>query len=206
MVKICGITREEDGILAAELGADMLGFVFSTTKRLTTEEFVKSFSTKLRAVRENAPLLVGVITDPESPEGKTAIKLAREGVLDAVQFHGVFPGAEFSDLPHYCAARVGEESDFDKVAALRKSGEPRILLDAKVEGIPGGTGKQIPESLLREKAGDIPLWLAGGINPENVADLVAKFSPELVDVSSGVEDAPGIKNAEKLKALFAALL
>ena len=207
MVKICGITREEDGLLAAELGADMLGFVFSTTKRLTTEEFVRSFSTKLRASRapESTPLLVGVITDPESVEGKTAIKLAREGVLDAVQFHGVVPGAEFGELPHYCAARVGEESDFDKVAALRKSGEPRILLDAKVEGIPGGTGKMIPESLLREKAGDIPLWLAGGINPENVAGLVAKFSPELVDVSSGVEDAPGVKNAEKMRALFAAL-
>ena len=222
LVKICGITREEDGLLAAELGADMLGFVFSTTKRLTTEEFVRSFSTKFRSnchpepIRqaqgklrvsgvEGSPLLVGVITDPESPEGKTAIKLAREGVLDAVQFHGIVPGVEYSDLPHYCAARVGEESDFDKVAALRKSGEPRILLDAKVEGIPGGTGKQIPESLLREKAGDIPLWLAGGINPENVADLVAKFSPELVDISSGVEDAPGIKNTEKLKALFASL-
>ena len=208
-VKICGITREEDGLLAAELGADMLGFVFSTTKRLTTEEFVRSFASVILEAKpigsKQCPLLVGVITDPESPEGKIAIKLAREGVLDAVQFHGVAPGAEFSDLPHYCAARVGEESDFDKVAALRKSGEPRILLDAKVEGIPGGTGKQIPESLLREKAGDIPLWLAGGINPENVADLVAKFSPELVDVSSGVEDAPGIKNAENLKALFVAL-
>ena len=210
MVKICGITRVEDGLLAAELGADMLGFVFSTTKRLTTEEFVRNFASVILEAKpigsKQRPLLVGVITDPESPEGKTAIKLAREGVLDAVQFHGVLPGAEFSDLPHYCAARVGEESDFDKVAALRKSGEPRILLDAKVEGIPGGTGKQIPESLLREKAGDIPLWLAGGINPENVADLVAKFSPELVDVSSGVEDAPGIKNAEKLKALFANII
>ena len=213
MVKICGITREEDGLLAAELGADMLGFVFSTTKRLTTEEFVRNFAAKLRQngsprlfeACDDVPLLVGVITDPESVEGKTAIKLAREGVLDAVQFHGVVPGAEYSDLPHYCAARVGEESDFDKVAALRKSGEPRILLDAKVEGIPGGTGKQIPESLLREKAGDIPLWLAGGINPENVAGLVSKFSPELIDVSSGVEDAPGVKNADKLKALFAAL-
>ena len=207
LVKICGITREEDGLLAAELGADMLGFVFSTTKRLTTEEFVRSFAAKIRASRapESTPLLVGVITDPESVEGKTAIKLAREGVLDAVQFHGVVPGAEYSDLPHYCAARVGEESDFDKVAALRKSGEPRILLDAKVEGIPGGTGKTIPENLLREKAGDLPLWLAGGINPENVGEIVAKFSPELIDVSSGIEDAPGIKNGEKLKALFAAL-
>ena len=221
LVKICGITRVEDGMLAAELGADMLGFVFSTTKRLTTEEFVKSFSTKLRAEGNPCvPLLVGVITDPESPEGKTAIKLAREGVLDAVQLHGIEPtkcleladdkvpelveGTNKIGIPYYCAARIGEESDFDKVAALRAKGEPRILLDAKVEGIPGGTGKTIPENLLREKAGDIPLWLAGGITPTNVAELVGKFSPELIDVSSGVEDAPGIKNSEKLKALFAA--
>ena len=200
MVKICGITREEDGMLAAELGADMLGFVFSKTKRLTTEEFVRSFATKLRVPR---PLLVGVITETDSAEGQTALKLAREGILDAVQFHGVEPGAEFAALPHYCAVRVGEASDFDKVEALRKNGEPRILLDAKVEGIPGGTGKQIPESLLREKAGDIPLWLAGGINPENVAEIVAKFQPELIDVSSGVEEAPGIKDHKKMRELFA---
>lgn len=222
LVKICGITRVEDGMLAAELGADMLGFVFSNTKRLTTEEFVTSFSTKLRAEGNlRVPLLVGVIIDPESPEGKTAIKLAREGVLDAVQLHGIEPtkcleladdkvpelvdGTNKIGIPYYCAARIGEESDFDKVAALRAKGEPRILLDAKVEGIPGGTGKTIPENLLREKAGDIPLWLAGGITPTNVAELVGKFSPELIDVSSGVEDAPGIKNSEKLKALFAAL-
>lgn len=207
LVKICGITRVEDGLLAAELGAGMLGFVFSTTKRLTTEEFVRSFAAKIRASRtpENVPLLVGVITDPNSPEGQTAIRLAREGVLDAVQFHGVAPGAECSDLPHYCAARVGAPEDFDYVAALRKCGEPRILLDAKVEGIPGGTGKTIPESLVREKAGDLPLWLAGGINPENVGAIVKNFHPELIDVSSGVEDAPGIKNHEKMKKLFAAL-
>jgi indole-3-glycerol phosphate synthase/phosphoribosylanthranilate isomerase len=219
LVKICGITREEDGMHAAELGADMLGFVFSTTKRLTTEAFVRSFATKLRASRapENVPLLVGVITDPNSEEGKTAIRLACEGVLDAVQFHGVAPSNPachcehevrsnlYSDIPCYAAARIGDASDFDYVATLRKHGEPRILLDAKVEGIPGGTGKTIPESLLLEKAGDIPFWLAGGITPENVAVICEKFHPELIDVSSGVEDAPGIKNSEKLKSLFAAL-
>lgn len=205
LVKICGITREEDGLLAAELGADLLGFVFSTTKRLTTEEFVRTFAAKIRAFRTfNAPLLVGVITDPNSVEGQTAIKLAREGVLDAVQFHGI--AADYNnDYAHYCAVRVGEASDFDKVEALRKNGEPRILLDAKVEGIPGGTGKTIPESLLREKASDTPLWLAGGITPENVATLCDKFHPELIDVSSGIEDAPGIKNHDKMKALFAAI-
>ena len=226
MVKICGITREEDGLLAAELGADMLGFVFSKTKRLTTEEFVRNFKNRLlRSARNDAachpepfdklrdlnkvgepvePLLVGVITDPNSEEGQTAIKLAREGILDAVQFHGI-AAVHNNDYAHYCAARVGEDSDFEQVATLRKNGEPRVLLDAKVEGIPGGTGKTIPESLLREKAGDIPLWLAGGINPENVATICEKFHPELIDVSSGVEDAPGIKNHDKMRALFAAI-
>lgn len=213
LVKICGITREEDGMLAAEMGADLLGFVFSTTKRLTTEEFVRNFAEKIRMCHpeqaqrvEGSPLLVGVITDPESPEGKTAIRLAQEGVLDAVQFHGVATPAYTRDnLPCYAAARIGEPADFDYVATLRKSGEPRILLDAKVEGIPGGTGKTIPESLLYEKAGDLPFWLAGGITPENVTAICDKFHPELIDVSSGVEDAPGIKNAEKMNALFAAL-
>jgi len=208
LVKICGITRVEDGILAAELGANMLGFVFSTTKRLTTEEFVRSFASKIRASRapENVPLFVGVITDPNSEEGKTAIKLACEGVLDAVQFHGIDPlDSGNTALPCYCAARVGTPEDFDYVATLRKNGEPRVLLDAKVEGIPGGTGKTIPESLLREKASGLPLWLAGGITPENVATICEKFHPELIDVSSGIEDAPGIKNHEKMRALFAAL-
>ena len=210
LVKICGITRFEDGMLAAELGADMLGFVFSNTKRLTTEEFVRSFVEKMRLCHpeqaqrvEGSPLLIGVITNPNSEEGKTAIKLAREGVLDAVQFHGIAPSNADTDLAHYCAARVGEPADFEHVATLRKNGEPRVLLDAKVEGIPGGTGKTIPESLLREKAGDLPLWLAGGINPENAATLINKFQPELIDISSGVEDAPGIKNSEKLQKLFA---
>lgn len=227
LVKICGITRDEDGLLAAELGADLLGFVFSKTKRLTNEEFVRNFAAKIRMCHPEPfdntstssayqlrdlnkvgepvePLLVGVITDPNSVEGQTAIKLAREGVLDAVQFHGI--AAEHNnEYAHYCAARVGEASDFEKVDAFRKNGEPRILLDAKVDGIPGGTGKQIPESLLREKAGDIPLWLAGGINPENVGAIVEKFHPELIDVSSGIEDAPGIKNHDKMKALFAAI-
>ena len=219
LIKICGITRVEDGILAAELGADMLGFVFSTTKRLTTEAFVRDFAAKICASRtpENAPLLVGVITDPNSPEGKTAIKLAQEGILDAVQLHGVDPSSLAChrehevrsdlnpDIPCYTAVRVGEASDFDQVAALRKNGEPRVLLDAKVEGIPGGTGKTIPESLLLEKAGDIPLWIAGGITPENVTTICEKFHPELIDVSSGVEDAPGIKNHDKMRALFARL-
>lgn len=220
MVKICGITREEDGFAAAEMGADLLGFVFSNTKRLTNEKFVRDFTQLLRSEYEAegklCPLFVGVITETTTEEGKTAIKLAAEGVLDAVQFHG-FAAPSFdkgdsgsvpgmtSSLPCYNALRIGSAEDFENFAAIRKHGEPRILLDAKVEGIPGGSGQRIPEELLREKAGETPFWLAGGITPENVADVVAKFSPELVDVSSGVEDAPGIKNVEKMQQLFEAI-
>ncbi len=220
MVKICGITREEDGFAAAEMGADMLGFVFSNTKRLTNEKFVRDFTQLLRSEYEAegklCPLFVGVITETTTEEGKTAIKLAAEGVLDAVQFHGfaapafdaiLADAAETSaakspSLPCYNALRIGSAEDFENFAAIRKHGEPRVLLDAKVEGIPGGSGQRIPEELLREKAGETPFWLAGGITPENIADIVAKFSPELVDVSSGVEDAPGIKNVEKMMQLF----
>ncbi len=237
MVKICGITREEDGFAAAEMGADMLGFVFSNTKRLTNEKFVRYFTQLLRSEYEAegklCPLFVGVITETTTEEGKTAIRLAAEGVLDAVQFHGfvappfdstcncaetldnlVCHCEERSDaaiqtvpatLPCYNALRIGSAEDFENFAAIRKHGEPRVLLDAKVEGIPGGSGQRIPEELLREKAGETPFWLAGGITPENVSDIIAKFSPELIDVSSGVEDAPGIKNFEKMMQLFEAI-
>lgn len=243
MVKICGITREEDGFAAAEMGADLLGFVFSNTKRLTNEKFVRDFTQLLRSEYEAegklCPLFVGVITETTTEEGKTAIKLAAEGVLDAVQFHGFaapafdaipadaserLSGAEGdriqdmapigrtslqgdvpATLPCYNALRIGSAEDFENFAAIRKHGEPRVLLDAKVEGIPGGSGQRIPEELLRAKAGETPFWLAGGITPENIGDICAKFSPELVDVSSGVEDAPGIKNAEKMMQLFEAI-
>ena len=93
MVKICGITREEDGFAAAEMGADLLGFVFSNTKRLTNEKFVRDFTQLLRSEYEAegklCPLFVGVITETTTEEGKAAIKLAAEGILDAVQFHGI---------------------------------------------------------------------------------------------------------------------
>lgn len=226
MVKICGITREEDGFAAAEMGADILGFVFSNTKRLTNETFVRNFNQLLRSEYEAegklCPLFVGVITETTTEEGKTAIKLASEGVLNAVQFHGfaapAFNAAPSFDkgdsgsvpgmtnsLPCYNALRIGSAEDFTAFEAARKAGEPRVLLDAKVEDVPGGSGQRIPEELLREKAGETPFWLAGGITPENVSDIIAKFSPELIDVSSGVEDAPGIKNAEKMMQLFEAV-
>ena len=101
---------------AEEAGVTLLvetNGVFSNTKRLTTEKFVREMSAALPSPK---PLLVGVITDPESEEGRTAIKLAHEGILDAVQFHGVEPGD--AGCAYYCAARVGEPED---IAAMAKT-------------------------------------------------------------------------------------
>ena len=81
-------------------------------------------------------------------------------------------------------------------------GEPRVLIDAKSGERIGGTGKRIVESLVHEAGRIIPLWLAGGITAENIGEITGRLSPELLDVSSGVESAPGIKDEKKLRGLF----
>lgn len=203
LVKMCGFTRTEDALAAKKLGADLLGFVFAKSKRLTTAEFVRS----LRALPEfsgASPLFVGVITEPESEEGKTAIELAKAGVLDAVQFHGVKVPKFTSELGYACfsAVRVGSAEDAKLCEELFAQGEPRVLLDAKVEGLAGGTGTRIPPSVLREVSLGKSLWLAGGVSPENIGQIMQDFAPEFVDVSSGIETAPGLKSAQKMEAFF----
>lgn len=205
MVKICGITNETDGIFAAKNGADLLGFVFSNTKRLVNESFVRAFKKKLyeQVDLKEYPLLIGVITDINSSEGRLAIKLAKETVLDAIQFHGIYPkyfDENENDFACFGAVRVKEKSDLKDVETLIKNGEPRVLLDAKVDGVLGGSGTRVPEDLLHMV--QIPLWLAGGITPENVTEICKKFKPELIDVSSGVEQMPGKKDLQKIKSLF----
>ena len=203
VVKMCGFTRTEDALAAQKLGADMLGFVFARSKRLTTADFVRS----LRALPEfsgKSPLFVGVITDPDSEEGKTALALAEEGSLDAVQFHGIKVPSFTEPLPYACfsAVRVGSGEDGKVCEELWHQGEPRVLLDAKVEGLAGGTGTRIPPSVLREVAAGKPLWLAGGVSPENIGQIMREFAPEFVDVSSGIETSPGVKSVEKMQEFF----
>ena len=209
LVKICGIARTEDGLFAAESGADLLGFVLADSPRKADPEFVKNFARAQRRIQEfsneRQPFLVGVVTGTETPEGEAALALLREGYLDAVQCHGFRPDEGLDDVARYCAVRVGSASDLAEAEALLKDGEPRLLLDAKVEGIAGGTGTRVPEEALREASGRAPLWIAGGVTPENAAEIREKFRPELIDVSSGVEKEPGVKDHGKIRALFEAL-
>lgn len=223
MVKICGLTRAEDALLAAELGADMLGFVFAPSPRQTDELSVREISHRLEetfgkplsstpdAASARRPLLVGVVTDAESEQSRTAFSLVCEGVLDAIQYHGENHAV---DLPRidaaggsygigrYTVIRLGSEEDIARIEALSVNGEPRVLVDARVEGIAGGTGMTIPKSLVRLVGANYGLWLAGGINPGNVRAYIEEFKPELVDASSGLESSPGKKDHVMMKAFF----
>ncbi len=208
LVKICGITRTQDAILAAELGADFLGFVFcGKSPRNVSADFVEEARRELqKRFGEKMPLLVAVITERESGEGRRLLGLARRKIVDALQFHGFSPhGFEQQDIDvaHFVAANVSCEQDLLKLDALLKGGEFRVLIDSRSGMALGGSGIRVDEKLVLACKEKSRLWLAGGINAENVFEIMEKFSPELIDVASGVESSPGIKDEKKVRALFA---
>ena len=212
LVKICGLTTVEDALLAAEAGADLLGFVFTrTSPRCAQVAVVRECSRRLRSFGAAAPLLVAVVVETESEEACAALQLAREGVLDGIQYHGDSPQ---DDLPRigeggadeafgrYLVVRLGTEHDLHTLQTLRAQGQPRILVDARSEKRAGGTGRQIPSALVHAAASRGHLWLAGGLDPHNVRAVIDEFQPELIDVSSGVESAPGVKDPRLIHNLF----
>ena len=151
--------------------------------------------------------MIGVIVDSEMNciETKNAISLVESDILDAIQVH-TFDSAlkfctnkEFSNIPHYCAVNLNSKEDLNKLDELAKLGEPRILLDAQSQNQIGGTGTQIDEELLSLVSKKYKLWIAGGINSENVNHLISNFHPQLIDISSSLEIEPGIKSEEKIK-------
>jgi len=216
LVKICGLTRKEDALFAQKLGADIIGFVFAEKSKRTNRAEDKEKIKEIRAaLQENAllpsrkmPLMVGVIVEPESNEGKAAIELCEQGILDGIQFHGIPEKAQ--GKLGYAAIPVAEEGELLRVLELYKGGFPRVLIDAKNvssqnasgDARYGGTGTTLSDELVEKAKLLGVLWLSGGINPENAAELVKRFSPELIDVSSGIESTPGIKDEEKMKKLM----
>lgn len=219
-VKICGLTSAPDAIKAASLGADFLGFIFCKESPRNTNSAVV---TKIAMELQNSSLrtkvrLVGVITDPHSDEAKAAYSLIEAGVLDFIQLHGCFQeflrSPEFklgtkvlhtSDIPHYAAVNISSIEDLQQIDLLCQAGEPRILIDARDGNKIGGTGVNVQEELAKQVSKKVKLWLAGGITHSNVKAIVKNLSPELIDVSSGVESSPGVKDYAKLEKLFKAL-
>ena len=207
LVKVCGLTSLHDAALAAELGADFLGFIFSTTSpRNVDPKIIPTVNTVLNELyHAKKPKLVGIITECNSLEAQTAMKLAAQGQLDFIQLHGSQATNLFFQLwslPRLSVVNIDAPDDIISVETLLDQGEPRILIDAKKAGLIGGTGKTINTELCKMVKKKTKLWLAGGITPDNIYGIMEQLEPELIDVNSGIEKAPGIKDLEKIKALF----
>jgi len=192
-VKICGITRREDLLEVKRLGADIAGFILAESPRKVSPGFIES-------CRDIDILKVGVVVLEEKEELPPEVAaLLESGALDAVQFHGDERPDLYLKSPGYKAVRIRGRSDVEAAAALPG---PAVLIDAFSAASRGGTGKRIDSELVRKMSEHRSLWIAGGINPDNVHDIICTFNPELIDAASGVEAGPGIKEHEKLCRLF----
>jgi phosphoribosylanthranilate isomerase len=193
-VKICGVTNEEDALLAAALGADAVGFVFAPSPRQIAP--ARAYDIVRRLPPEI--LTVGVFRD-ESP--KRVVQLCLRAQLRAAQLHGHEPPADTHwvrrRLPVVIKAFAAGDAALDAVDEYRVDG---VLIDSPKPG----SGRVFDWSLADGAPTNRRVILAGGLDAANVADAIARVRPWGVDVSSGVEAAPGRKDATKLRAFIAA--
>lgn len=191
--KICGITRESDVDVCLAAGVSAIGLNFVTT---SPRHVSVAIARELARRAGTGLLVVGVVADMPV---EAIRELLREVPLGCVQLHGEEdPALVASLLPHaYKAVRIANEADVATVDAF--PGE-HVLVDAKVDGVLGGSGARVPPQLVRCLATRRKLTLAGGLTPENVADAVRVVRPYCVDVASGVEHEPGIKDQDKILA------
>jgi phosphoribosylanthranilate isomerase len=199
-IKICGITNLEDALLAADLGADALGFIFyPPSPRSIKPEAAKNIIAQLPPFVTT----VGVFVDEAAA---TVKELAATVGLDWLQMHG-------KETPEYCrsldrrvikAFRIRGENSLTGLAAYQGVVQA-LLLDTYKKGQVGGTGETFNWDLAREARKYGPIILAGGLTPENVAQAIATAQPQAVDVASGVEAAPGKKDPLKLTEFIKAV-
>ncbi len=199
-VKICGITRSSDALAAAEAGADAVGFVFWNRSPRAIDP------KKARIIAAGLPasiVRVGVFVDPRPEE---LSQIADEAELDILQLYGTEAPESLVNLPRRCWKAVGVGPDFVAADALRYEGRVAgILLDTRSDGSTGGTGRTFDWRLAQEVRKRVSfLVLAGGLDPENVAAAVRAVRPDGVDVSSGVESAPGRKDEGRVRAFIEA--
>ncbi len=198
-VKVCGITRAEDAAAAVAAGVDALGVVLAPSKRQLT------IDQAALALADVPPFVarIGVFVDAAPSFVEEAVR--RIG-LSAVQFHGgESPAAcAAAPIPVIKALRVGTAFAATDVEPFRGS-VAAFLLDTFVPGANGGTGKVFDWHEIADLPGWAHLIVAGGLHSGNVAEAVRVLRPYGVDVSSGVEDAPGIKSAERIHAFVAAV-
>jgi phosphoribosylanthranilate isomerase len=197
-IKVCGITRLEDAIESARLGYDAVGFIFSESPRKIEPQKAKNI------IDELPPFIVRVGVFVNETKEKV-FEVAKFCKLDALQFHG-------DESPDYCqifkeyrvikALRINTEKDIE---VIPKYNVDAVLLDTFSPNAYGGTGITFNWDIARKARNyQIPIVLSGGLNTENVKKAIEEVNPYALDVSSGVEDSPGVKNRE-LMAKFIAL-
>jgi len=195
-VKICGITRVEDGLAAAHAGAHAIGLVFHRGSPRCVEP---ALAAEIVARLPPFVMAVGLFVDAEPAQVRAVLAAVP---LQLLQFHGAEP-------PDYCAAfglgylksvRVGPGVDLLQCAS-RYAMARGLLLDTYDPASPGGTGLSFDWSLIPARL-PLPIVLAGGLTPDNVGEAVRRVRPWAVDVSSGVERAKGIKDAGRIAAFI----
>jgi len=192
-VKICGITSVADALSAQRAGADAVGFVFAKSPRRVSAPKVRAIVKKL------GPRItkVGVFVNA-SPAA--VLRTAKYCGLDAVQLHGeeapaVVRALRAKGLVVIKALRVKTAKD---LVQARRFTADAILLDTALPGVRGGTGQRFDWTLLRKFKAKTLVIVSGGLNGQNVKELLGQYTPYGVDVSSGVERSPGVKNAKEV--------
>lgn len=198
-VKICGITRPEDALLAASLGADAIGLVFyQGSKRAVSVQ-------QAQRIREILPAFVSLVGLFVNPDRTQVLGVNSELHLDCLQFHGD-EQADFCQsfgMPYIKAIPV--RPDQDPLPQIRSHVRANaVLLDAYDPQQAGGTGKQFDWTVARHcvQQSPLPVVLAGGLSASNAAQAINEVRPWALDLSSGVESEPGLKDPERLKAFF----
>ncbi len=195
-VKICGLTSVDDALQAAESGADAIGLVFypRSSRALTAE--------KAGSIRKALPVfvnVVGLFVNPTEAEVELVLKHVH---LDCLQFHGDEPPAFCASfgLPYMKAIRVRPELNLLSEIS-RFSNSSAILLDSYDKLVAGGTGTSFDWEIAQHcvENTDSKIVLAGGLDASNVAVAIHQVKPWAVDVSSGVESAPGIKSSARMR-------
>jgi phosphoribosylanthranilate isomerase len=201
-IKICGITNPADAEQAAALGADMIGLNFyAKSPRRIDEATARSIVSVLPSQVEPVALFVN---EPLAPVQRIAQRLS----IRTVQVHGEHakplpPGPRW--IPAFSVAEAKDLDDIIACLASLADAPYAILVDAHVAGMFGGTGQVAPWQLLADFKPGVPLILAGGLKPDNVADAIRIVHPYAVDVASGVESSPGKKDTEKMRRFIDAV-
>jgi phosphoribosylanthranilate isomerase len=204
-VKICGLTRPEDAAFAAGAGASFLGVVFAGSPRRVS----LAGAAEVAAASRGVPVL-GVFGHQAVEE---IARLCREAGLAGAQLHGPYSADDAARLAEdglmvWRVLRIARPEDLDRVGEISRHAET-VLIEPRVPHAQGGAGVSLDLALAteaRRRLAGARMALAGGLTPESVGRAVALVQPDIVDVSSGVESLPGIKDHERIARFLEAVL